>query len=111
MADRFECIVVEPRDGSLPLDVQGVNLRRKAIEAMQELGTVDENSVRYKAGTEDATINVLDGTLMSLWQRNLFAALFYADGKAIKELSESLVADEDHRHFTTVRVNRDPYAA
>ncbi|QZD98226.1 hypothetical protein SEA_DIGNITY_47 [Mycobacterium phage Dignity] len=110
MPDRFECIVVEPRDPSLPLDVQGVNLRRKAIEAMKDLGTVDENSVRYKQSSEDATIFVLDQH-MSLWQRNLFAALFYADGKASKEQDAAFVTDEDRRNFTSVRVNRDPYAA
>ncbi|QWS69776.1 hypothetical protein SEA_LEVIATHAN_47 [Mycobacterium Phage Leviathan] len=110
MPDRFEAIVVEPRDPALPLDVQGVALRRKAIEAMKDLGTVDENSVRYKAGTEDATLNV-EGHFTSLWQRNLFAALFYADGKANKERDAAYVTDEDRRNFTSVRVNRDPYAA
>ncbi|QTF81467.1 hypothetical protein SEA_TARSUSIV_43 [Mycobacterium phage TarsusIV] len=109
MPDRLEAIVVEPRDPALPIDVQGVNLRRKAIEAMQALGTVDENSVRYKGGTEDATVS-LDGHMMSLWQRNLFAALFYADGKADKARDASTVKDEERREFATARVARDPYA-
>uniref|UniRef100_A0AAU8GRC3 Uncharacterized protein n=1 Tax=Mycobacterium phage BabyBack TaxID=3158877 RepID=A0AAU8GRC3_9CAUD len=110
MSDRFEAIVVEPRDPSLPLDVQGVNLRRRAIEAMQEIGTVDENSVRYKDSTDTATVSLANETL-SLWQRNLFAALFYADGKATKEMDSVTVSEEDRRRFTSVRVNRDPYAA
>ncbi|AKF14215.1 hypothetical protein SEA_LUCHADOR_51 [Mycobacterium phage Luchador] len=111
MADRFEAIVIEPRDPALPLDVQGVALRRKAIEAMQALGSVDENSVRYKDGTDIATVSIGPKETLSLWQRNLFAALFYADGDAVKERDSVTVAEEDRRRFTSVRVNRDPYAA
>ncbi|AER48755.1 hypothetical protein CM07_gp60 [Mycobacterium phage Alma] len=109
MPDRLQAIVVEPRDPAVPIDVQGVNLRRKAITAMQALGSVDENTVRYKGGTEDATVS-LNGTMMSLWQRNLMAALFYADGRADKSLETSTVRDEDHREFSAASVVRDPYS-
>ncbi|QFG04622.1 hypothetical protein PBI_KEZIACHARLES14_46 [Mycobacterium phage Keziacharles14] len=109
MADRFRVIVIEPRDGALPVDVQGVNLRRKAIEAMQGLGEVNENSVRYKGGAEEATISDGQGGYLSLWQTNSMAALFEADGKATKDRDEYILL-EDSRHRSHASVVRDPYA-
>ncbi|QBP30525.1 hypothetical protein SEA_CHARM_44 [Mycobacterium phage Charm] len=109
MSDRFRAMVIEPRDGSLPIDVQGVNLRRKAIETMQGLGEVDENSVRYKAGTEESTVNDGDGGFISLWQHNAMAALFEANGKATKD-RDSYMLLVDSRHRAHASVVRDPYA-
>ncbi|QFG12545.1 hypothetical protein PBI_TOAKA_45 [Mycobacterium phage Toaka] len=109
MPDRFRVIVVEPRDGSLPIDVQGVNLRRKAIETMQGLGTVDENSVRYKAGAEEATISDGEGGYLSLWQTNTMASLWEADGSATKE-RDSHTVREDSRRYAHASVVRDPYS-
>jgi hypothetical protein len=81
MPDRLNVILLAPTDDALPIDVQMVGLRRKAIEAMQEVADVKEQTVRYKGGTEDATVDLGDGNLISTWQCNLRAARFTADGK------------------------------
>jgi hypothetical protein len=80
MPDRIHVIITTPTDDSLPIDVQLVGLRRKAIEAMQEVADISEQSVRYRGGTEDATVLDPDGHTISLWQQNLRAGRFVADG-------------------------------
>lgn len=80
MPDRIHVVITTPVDNALPIDVQLVGLRRKAIEAMQEVADVDEQSVRYKGGSEDATVVGPDGHVISLWQSNLRAGQFVADG-------------------------------
>lgn len=79
--DRIHVIITTPVDNALPIDVQLVGLRRKAIEAMQEVADIDEQSVRYKGGSESAVLAGTDGDTISLWQRNLRAGQFIADGK------------------------------
>lgn len=82
MADRIVVMIAVPRDDALPLDVQGVNLRRKAIDLMQEVAKVSESSVRYKGATDDATVDVGDEVgMLSTWQHNLLAVRFIADGQ------------------------------
>ncbi|BBC53841.1 hypothetical protein [Mycobacterium phage PP] len=113
MPDRLSVILTEPRDPALPIDVQGVNLRRRAIELMQEVADVDENSVRYHGATDDATVNL--GTdekphLVTTWQHNLLAAPFFANGDAVKEI----IAPVQHinpgeRQKSTVAIVRDEY--
>ncbi|AFV51172.1 hypothetical protein First_0045 [Mycobacterium phage First] len=116
MSDRIEVIMAAPVDHALPGDVQGVALRRKAIELMQEAATVDENSVRYKGFSEEATISVDGDNLMTLWQRNLRAFIFIADGKAHKGIlpgpeGRIFHKDDDARFYSRVAVNRNPYEA
>ncbi|UJD20881.1 hypothetical protein SEA_ZIMMER_43 [Mycobacterium phage Zimmer] len=90
MPDRAQVIIQVPRDGALPIDVQGVNTRRMAIDLMSELGEVDENSVRYKAGAEEATIN-FGGEFVSLWQHNAMAAMWQANLKISKEITGPII--------------------
>ncbi|ASZ75387.1 hypothetical protein PBI_JOSHKAYV_47 [Mycobacterium phage JoshKayV] len=116
MSDRIEVIMAAPVDHALPGDVQGVNLRRKAIELMQEAGTVDENSVRYKGFSEEATVSIDGNNQMSLWQNNLRAFIFVADGKALPGIlpgpeGRIFHHDPDTRFFSRVAVNRNPYEA
>lgn len=112
MADRIQVVIAVPRDEALPLDVQGVGLRRRAIELMQEIATVNESTVRYKAAADDATINFGgDIGMVSTWQHNLLAARFVADGKAQEGVCGP-VTHEDRvtRVFSAASVVRDEYA-
>lgn len=112
MADRITAIIAEPIDHALPLDVQGVNLRRKAIDLMSEIADVDENTVRYEAATDSATLN-LEGEvgLLTLWQHNLLGVMFYANGKAHKGVVGPVVhADREGQRYSKVEVVRNPYA-
>ncbi|QXO13323.1 hypothetical protein SEA_TROOPER_46 [Mycobacterium phage Trooper] len=112
MADRISVMMAEPIDHALPLDVQGVNLRRKAIDLMSEIADVDENTVRYDAATDSATLS-LGGEvgMLSLWQHNLIGVLFHADGKAHKGVVGPVVhVDRESRHYSKALVERNPYA-
>ncbi|ASZ75211.1 hypothetical protein PBI_MISSWHITE_45 [Mycobacterium phage MissWhite] len=112
MADRISAMLAEPIDTALPLDVQGVNLRRKAISLMSEIADVDENTVRYDAATDSATLN-FGGEIgmLSLWQHNLIGVLFYADGKAHKGVVGPVIhEDRESRHYSKVEVVRNPFA-
>ncbi|QFG10411.1 hypothetical protein KIV65_gp57 [Mycobacterium phage Anthony] len=111
MADRLQALVLVPRDDSLPVDVQGVGLRRMAIDAMKEIATVVENSVRYKGATDDATVTLGDGALtLTTWQSNLIAARFIADGKAKQGVvGPSVHSDHTTRTHSSAVVVRDPY--
>lgn len=80
MPDRLHVIITTPADDALPIDVQLVGLRRKAIEAMQEVANIEEQSVRYKGGSDNATVVGPDGDTISLWQQNLRAGRFIAEG-------------------------------
>ncbi|ASJ79741.1 hypothetical protein KIY83_gp45 [Mycobacterium phage Fameo] len=112
MSDRIEVIMAVPVDLALPGDVQGVSLRRKAIELMEEIATVDENSVRYKGFSDECTVVLRPGEYMTMWQRNLRAVLFYADGKAKEGVVGPVVhEDSETRFFSKAEVNRNPYAA
>ncbi|QFG04526.1 hypothetical protein SEA_JEEVES_51 [Mycobacterium phage Jeeves] len=112
MADRIRVIVAEPIDHALPVDVQGVNLRRKAIELMSEIAVIDENTVRYEAATDSATLSLGgDIGVLTLWQHNLLGALFHADGKAHKGVCGPVVhADREGRRYSSAQVERNPYA-
>ncbi|AOZ61283.1 hypothetical protein SEA_DARTHPHADER_43 [Mycobacterium phage DarthPhader] len=111
MPDRAQVIIIVPRDGALPIDVQGVNLRRMAIDLMSELGEVDENSVRYKAGTEDATVAFGGGeAYVSLWQHNAMAAMWQANLKVSKEITGPIIhQDEVTRVRSAASFVRDIY--
>ncbi|QOC55809.1 hypothetical protein SEA_NORZ_48 [Mycobacterium phage Norz] len=107
MADRITAIVLVPRDDSLPLDVQGVFLRDRALAEMQKIAEVDKSSLRFRGATEDSRID-LDGYTVSTWQLNLIAALFYADGKANPDIvSKQVTKDPATRIYTVVSVERD----
>ncbi|AAR89768.1 hypothetical protein PBI_BETHLEHEM_48 [Mycobacterium phage Bethlehem] len=107
MADRITAIVLVPRDDSLPLDVQGVFLRDRALAEMQKIAKVDKSSLRFRGATEDSQID-LDGYTVSTWQLNLIAALFYADGKANPDIvSKQVTKDPATRIYTVVSVERD----
>ncbi|QBP31064.1 hypothetical protein SEA_REFUGE_45 [Mycobacterium phage Refuge] len=109
MSDRAQVVVILPRDGALPIDVQGVNTRRLAIERMSELGEVDENSVRYKAGAEEATVS-LGGNFVSLWQHNAMAAMWQADLKVSKEITGPIIHEDSvSRVRTAASFVRDIY--
>lgn len=103
MPDRLQALIVTPADPALPLDYQGVQLRRKAIDAMQKIAKVDENSVRYKGTTDQATINLGDGYLRTTWQHNEIAVLFYADGEVHKENWGGNYSEDQDR--TKIRVS------
>ncbi|UJD21146.1 hypothetical protein SEA_SORORFAGO_49 [Mycobacterium phage SororFago] len=112
MADRIRVMIAEPIDPALPLDVQGVNLRRKAITLMSEVAEVNENSVRYETATDSATLS-MDGEIgmLSLWQHNLIGVLFHADGKAHKGVCGPVIhVDRESRHYSKALVERNPYA-
>lgn len=84
MSDRISVTIAVPRDVALPIDVQGVGLRRMAIDLMQTIARVDENSVRYEAASDDAVILFGDGNFFSTWQHNALTARFYADGEVFE---------------------------
>ncbi|AXC36062.1 hypothetical protein MAGNAR_47 [Mycobacterium phage Magnar] len=107
MADRLTAIVMVPRDESLPLDVQGVFLRDRALAEMGKIAEVDKNSLRFRSATEDARID-LDGYMVSTWQQNLIAALFYADGQVAKDVvDKQIIKDPASRTYITVGFVRD----
>ncbi|EHB47650.1 hypothetical protein MycrhDRAFT_5776 [Mycolicibacterium rhodesiae JS60] len=110
MSDRISAVLMVPRDDALPMDVQAVNHRREVINLMKEIGEIDENSVRYKNATDQATISLGDN-MMTCWQHNLIAVLYYADGKANKEIGGPIIhQDYTNRRHSCVRVERNPYA-
>ncbi|AVO22363.1 hypothetical protein PBI_SMEAGOL_49 [Mycobacterium phage Smeagol] len=107
MTDRLTAIVLVPRDDSLPLDVQGVFLRDRALAEMQKVADVDKSSLRFRSATEDAQID-LDGYTVSTWQHNLIAALFYADGQVAKDVvDKQIIKDPAARTYITVGFVRD----
>lgn len=112
MADRIKVIVAVTRDDALPIDVQGVGLRRMAIDLMGEVAEVKESSVRYKGATEDATLDLGgDVGLMSTWQHNLIAALFTADGVANKEICGPVTHWDRERHvWSSAHIVRDEFS-
>ncbi|AVP42170.1 hypothetical protein SEA_SUPERAWESOME_47 [Mycobacterium phage SuperAwesome] len=112
MSDRIRVLIAEPIDNALPLDVQGVNLRRKAIDLMSEIADVDENTVRYEAATDTATLDLGgDVGALTLWQHNLIGVLFHADGKAHKGVVGPVIhADREGRRYSRAEVERNPYA-
>lgn len=111
MSDRIEVILAVPRDVALPVDVQGVQFRRKAIDLMGEIAVINENSVRYQGGSEDCTIS-LDGHTLSTWQSNLLAVRWTADAAALKGVTGPIVhKDSTTRTYSAASVVRDPYAA
>ncbi|AHG23828.1 hypothetical protein CH25_gp58 [Mycobacterium phage EagleEye] len=112
MSDRIRVIMTEPRDNALPLDVQGVQLRRRAIDLMSEIADVDENTVRYENASETAPIAMEgDVGLLTLWQHNLIGVIFHADGKAHKGVVGPVVhADREGRRYSKTVVERNPFA-
>jgi len=111
MADRITAILAVPRDDSLPVDVQAVGLRRKAIELMQEVADINESSVRYRGGGDGVVIRLDNGDHISTWQQNLIAAHFIADGKAHKEICGAVVRqDRELRTYSSVSLVRDEFA-
>lgn len=84
MSDRIQVLIAAPIDVALPLDVQGVGFRRRAVELMQEIATVDEITVRYVGATDSATVDFGGEVgVVSVWQTNLIGVRFYADGAAL----------------------------
>ncbi|AJD82463.1 hypothetical protein SHEEN_45 [Mycobacterium phage Sheen] len=107
MADKIVALVSEPRDEDLPIDVQGVNLRHKAIELMQEIANIKKSTVRYRGATDAAVVDFgPDVGLVTLWQRNLMAARFDADGTVLKEVCGT-VSKTEGRNFYAVSFERD----
>ncbi|ALF00913.1 hypothetical protein SEA_SERENITY_46 [Mycobacterium phage Serenity] len=111
MADRIVAILAVPVDDALPIDVQAVGLRRKAIDLMKEIAEIDENTVRYKGATDNGTITFGGSVgLVSVWQHNMIAARFTADGKASREIVGPIVQhDKVTRTFSSVGFVRDEY--
>ena len=110
MPDRISVLIAVPVDTSLPVDVQGVGLRRKAIDLMSEIAEVDEGSVRYAGGTDSALVSFGEEAVC-MWQLNQVAARFFADGKAKKGVVGPVTHyDEGTRQRSTATVVRDPYA-
>lgn len=107
MPDRLQALIVTPVDPALPLDYQGVQLRRKAIDAMQKIATVEENTVRYQGVTESAVLDLGDEGLRTLWQHNEIAVLFYADGEVRKENWGGSYFEEHDRTKVRVTFARD----
>ncbi|WP_301119739.1 protein GP44 [Mycolicibacterium fortuitum] len=108
MTDRISVLIAVPIDNALPVDVQGVGLRRRAIELMQEVATVDENTVRYKGATDNATID-FGGVvgMVCTWQHNLLAVQFIADGQAHRGVCGPVaVGDRDTRTYSVTSVVR-----
>jgi hypothetical protein len=111
MPDRIQVIIAVPRDGALPVDVQGVGSRRRAIELMQEIATVDENTVRFKGASEDC-IATFGDHVVSTWQHNLLAIKFEANGKALGGVVGPVVhKDRDTRVYSQAAVVRDEFAS
>lgn len=109
MPDRIQVLIAVPTDDALPIDVQAIGLRRRAIELMQEIATIDENTVRYKGATTDATV-LFGGEIgtVSTWQLNLIAARFTADGHGHKEVGGPIVyADRTTRFYSATSFERD----
>jgi hypothetical protein len=108
--DRIEVVLGVPRDDALPLDVQAVGLRRRAIELMQEIATINENTVRYKGASEDCVVSFGD-QVVSTWQMNLIASRFIADGKAEKGVVGPVVhKDGVTRVYSSTSVVRNEFA-
>lgn len=108
--DRILVVLGVPRDDALPVDVQGVGLRRRAIELMQEIAAINENTVRFKGATEDCTVTFGE-QVVSTWQMNLIAVRFTADGKAEKGVVGPVVhMDDVTRVYSSASVVRNEFA-
>ncbi|AEK10540.1 hypothetical protein SEA_SNAZZY_46 [Mycobacterium phage Snazzy] len=108
MADRLTAIVMVPRDESLPLDVQGVFLRDRALAEMEKIAEVDKNSLRFEKASEDVHADLGGGDLVTTWQQDLIAALFRADGKVAKDVvDKQIIKDPVSRYFSSVSFVRD----
>lgn len=108
LADRLTCLLIRPIQDDLPIDVQAVGLREEALLAMEKVADVERSSLRYKHASDNATILLDDGTMISLWQHNSIGVLFRADGKVHKEVVlPSYDHDDKQRHWTTVSFERD----
>ncbi len=110
MSDRISLVVAVPVDDALPPDVQGVGLRRLALDRMKEIATVDENTLRYKGFSESASIST-GADVRSVWQMNQIAFRFIADGEAKEGVIGPVTHDDkETRVWTSVAVNRNEYA-
>ncbi|AGT13907.1 hypothetical protein PBI_HOMINES_40 [Mycobacterium phage Homines] len=108
MPDRITAIVMVPRDESLPLDVQGVFLRDRALAEMEKIAEVDKSSLRFSSASETANISLDDDRTVCTWQMNLIAALFHADGKVSKDVvGKQVTEDRATRYFSSVSFVRD----
>ncbi|OBJ40263.1 hypothetical protein A5630_25265 [Mycolicibacterium mucogenicum] len=111
MKDRIQALIAVPVDVALPIDVQAVGLRRKAIDLMSEIAVIEESTVRYLGAADDATL-FFEGDigLLSLWQHNLIGARFIADGKAKEGVVGPFTRhDPVTRTFESTSVERNPY--
>lgn len=114
MTDRFVAIIARPNRDNLPLDI----LRSDALDAMRQLGEIKPETLRLTDVVDNATTWVggtyvgpeavnKDATAVSLWQHNMIAARFTADGQATS-LQNDWSSEIDVRRgtFETVRVER-----
>jgi hypothetical protein len=107
MSDQIQVVVAVSRDEALPVDVQGVGLRRMAIDLMSEIAEVEENSVRYRGGTDDSVVLFGDYAI-TLWQHNLLAARFTAKGKTREGICGPVIKqDRVTRVYSSASVVRD----
>lgn len=93
------------------MDVQGVGLRRLAIELMQEIAEVNESTVRFTGATDDGSLDFGgDVGLRSMWQCNLLGVQFRADGKALPGVCGPIIHKDDvARNYSSVRVVRNQF--
>lgn len=106
MTDRFSAIIARPNRDNLPLDIQGSYMRSDALAAMRQLGDIKAETLRLTDVTDSSTIYV-GGTLVSLWQCNMVAARYTADGTATS-LNDDWSGEIDTRRgvLETVHVER-----
>jgi hypothetical protein len=118
MTDRFTAIIGRPVRPQTPLDIQASWLRHEALDAMQVLGVPDVSSLKLVESSAEATLFIggtpgdpgtwpKDAQMVSLWQHNMFAALFTADGTA-EGAEDRYDGEMDLRkgRFDTARVER-----
>lgn len=119
MPDRFVAIIGRPNRDNLPLDVQGSFLRGEALDAMRQLGEVKAETLRLTDVTDSGAVSVggtyvgaqsmkKDATLVTLWQHNMIATRFTADGKATSLENEwSSEIDVRRGYFESAHVEPD----
>lgn len=107
MTDRVEAIIAVPRDDPKPLGAQGAELRDKAIELMYSVADVDEDTVRFVTASDSAQLD-FDGHVVSVWQQNLIAVIYRAEGTALPGVVDPIQSvNQEDRVYSVVGCRRD----
>lgn len=85
MTNKVTAVILRPREDDVELHTQAASLTREAWRLMNQVATVDLDSVKLARASDTVTVNLGTPTepyMVSAWQQKLVGALFEAEGTA-----------------------------